>query len=245
MNRTATATAVAAAALAALTATGTAAGATATASAGRASSTVGTPAPGAPLRFTPGATSGSVSGHLTEGGRESWTFRARAGQTAVVDLTSGDPSTRWTLTAPDGTPLRTQMGQAQDGSLTLPATGAYTLDVLTTGAADYTLDLALPVPVRFAPGATSATVHADLPAGATRELAFGARAGQSAQVALRHAEPGTRWTLVGPDGTPLHTAMTEVQDRVDVPLPADGTYLLTVLTGTADDVDLRLSIPVA
>ncbi|MCI2238036.1 hypothetical protein MO973_38265 [Paenibacillus sp. TRM 82003] len=249
MNRTTRTTALAATALAALAATGAAPAAAAPASAAAASAAAvptGAAAAPAAIRFAPGATSAGVSGHLAAGGRESYVFRARAGQSALVRLTGSDPSTRFTLVAPDGSPLHTQATEAQDRVVVpLPADGTYVLDVLTTSATDYTLDLALPVPIRFAPGTTSATVRADLAAGAHRQHAFEARAGQSAQVVFDHGAAGSRWTLVAPDGSPLHTQATEVQDRAEVPLPADGTYLLTVLTDQPDRVSLRLTIPAA
>jgi len=97
------------------------------------------------IRFAPGATSGSVSGHLSAGGARNYAFDARAGQTATVDFARTSPTERWDLIAPDGSPLHNGMTEQQDHVLvSLPDTGTYLLDVQTTDPGDYTLRLTIP-----------------------------------------------------------------------------------------------------
>jgi hypothetical protein len=98
----------------------------------------------AAIRFTAGATSRTVSGSLPADGRRDWSFAARAGQTASVHLT-GNATTRFTLTGPDGEVLHGQTTEQQrDVSVRLPDSGTYRLSVLTTDAGRYTLRLAIP-----------------------------------------------------------------------------------------------------
>jgi hypothetical protein len=98
----------------------------------------------AAIRFAPGTTTRTVSGRLPADGERDWSFAARAGQTARVHLT-GNATTRFTLTGPDGDVLHGQTTEQQrDVSVRLPAAGTYRLTVLTTDAGSYTLRLSIP-----------------------------------------------------------------------------------------------------
>jgi len=196
------------------------------------------------IHVAPGSTSADVSGRLDADGERGYTFDARAGQTAAVHFTHSSPTERWTLVAPDGSPLHTARTEQQDdATVRLPSSGTYRLDIATTDAGSYTLDLVLPVAIRFAAGGTSGAVSGQLAAGGSRPYTFDARAGQTATVRFTHGSPTARWTLVGPDGSPLHTAQTEQQDVVVVRLPSSGTYRVDVQTGAATSYRLALSIP--
>jgi hypothetical protein len=196
------------------------------------------------IHFAPGATSGTVSGQLATGAEQDYTFSAQGGQLAEVSFSHSSPTERWVLIDPEGSPLHNGMSDQQDQvQVRLTTTGTYRLDVQTTDPGSYTLRLTLPVPIRFAPGATSGTVSGHLPAGGTRNYTFDARAGQTATVHVARTSPTERWVLVAPDGSPLHNGMTEQQDQVTVPLPDTGTYLLDVQTTDSGDYTLRLSIP--
>jgi len=96
------------------------------------------------IEFSAGGTSQTVSGSLPAGGEDSYTFDADAGQAATVDFTRTSMTERWTLVAPDGTPLHSGMTEQQGNfSASLPATGTYRIDVQTTDAGDYTLALSI------------------------------------------------------------------------------------------------------
>ena len=196
------------------------------------------------IHLAPGSTSGEVSGQLSAGADEEYTFDARAGQTAVVHFEHSSPTERWTLVGPQGSPLHTTHTEQQDdATVALPSSGTYRVDVQTTDAGTYTLDLAIPAEIRFAPGSTSGTVSGQVPADGTRDYVFDARAGQTAVVHFGHSSPTARWTLVGPDGTPLHTAQTEQTDDVTVTLPGSGTYQVQVQSTDASSYEFQLSIP--
>lgn len=96
------------------------------------------------IRFPAGGTSTTVSGSLPQGGEKTYTFDARAGQTATVHVTRSSGTERWTLVSPGGSPLHTGMTEQQsDVTAQLPSTGTYTIDVQTTDAGDYSLELAI------------------------------------------------------------------------------------------------------
>ena len=196
----------------------------------------------AAIRFAPGATARTVSGRLPTDGERDWSFAARAGQTARVQL-SGNATTRFTLTGPDGDVLHGQTTEQQD-DVTVPLTrsGTYTLDVLATDPGTFSLRLDVPAAIRFVPGSTTRTVSGRLPADGERDWSFAARAGQTARVHLT-GNATTRFTLTGPDGDVLHSQMTEQQRDVSVRLPSSGTYRLTVLTTDAGRYTLGLTIP--
>jgi hypothetical protein len=198
------------------------------------------------VHFAPGATSAQVSGQLAAGADREYTVDARAGQTATVHFTHSSATERWTLVGPDGTPLHTDhAAQQDDATVRLPSSGTYRLDVATGDAGSYTLDLSIPATIRFAAGGTSGAVSGRLAAGADRPYTFDARAGQTATVRFTHSSPTARWTLVGPDGTPLHTAQTQQQDAVTVRLPSSGTYRVDVQTTAATTYRLALAVPAA
>lgn len=73
---------------------------------------------------------------------------------------------------------------------------------------------------------------------------FGARAGQAAVVHFE-GPADSYWTLVGPDGSPLHTGATEQQEDATVALPRTGDYVLDVHSATAGSLELDLTIPPA
>ena len=201
-------------------------------------------ASGTAIHFAAGGTSTTVSGQLAAGGDRTYTFDARAGQTASVHFTHSSATERWTLVGPTGTPLHTaQTEQQDDATVQLPSSGTYRLDVATGDAGSYSLGLSIPPTIRFAAGGTSGAVSGRLAAGTDRTYTFDARAGQTATVHFTHSSATARWTLVDAQGTPLHTATTEQQDTVTVKLPTTGTYRVDVQTTDATTYRLALAIP--
>ncbi|MEJ5946804.1 hypothetical protein WDZ17_16020 [Pseudokineococcus basanitobsidens] len=182
------------------------------------------------ITFGAGATSAPVSGDVTADGEASYVFGAHAGQAADVHF-EGPADSYWTLVGPDGSPLHTgHTEQQEDAAITLPRTGDYALDVQSATAGSYELDLTIPAPIRFAPGATSRTVSGAVsPSQGTDDAySFRARAGQEATVDFSSDTGKATWSLVAPDGSPLHDGMTEDQGHAEVRLPASGVYDLVV-----------------
>ena len=96
------------------------------------------------ITFPAGRTSATVSAKVGPADRAAYTFDAKAGQRARVQL-DGSTTGTFALIAPDGTTLHTAKSQNQsDVTVTLPATGLYRIDVqdaVHTGTQQVTLTL--------------------------------------------------------------------------------------------------------
>ncbi|NAZ84247.1 peptidase [Kineococcus sp. R8] len=198
------------------------------------------------IRFAPGATSSSVAGSVGAHGEVRYRFAARAGQTVDVAFTRSTSAATWTLVGPSGPALHDARSPRQSsGSIVLPETGTYSLDVDSTRAATYRLQLAIPrgTQLRFAPGTTSTTVRDTLPAATTRTYTVGAVRGQTARVRFATTRGTATWSLVGPAGEPLHTSMVQQQADVTVALPGTGRCWLQVQSAQGARYQLTLSIP--
>lgn len=204
-----------------------------------------------PIHVAAGGTTARVHGHLTAGGNDRYAFTARAGQTASFHLARSTSATTWTLVGPTGPAVHDARSSRQsDFRYTLPETGTYYVDVVSTRPATYDLSLSLPTAttpttpeIRFAPGATSATVTGRLAAAGSQDYRFDARAGQRATVHFSTSGTTGSWFLVAPDGTPLHTDHTSAQAEATVVLPSTGTYRLSVRSGRAATYSLTLAVP--
>ncbi|MEZ0491426.1 peptidase [Kineococcus sp. TBRC 1896] len=200
-----------------------------------------------PLHFARGATSTDVRGHVGAGGDRRYTFQARAGQTATFHLARSTSAMTWTLVGPTGPSVHDAHSPRQsDFTYTLPESGTYYVDIVSSRAATYDLSLSIPATT----GGSSSTIA--FPAGGTRatvegtgshSYTFGARAGQRATVHFTDSSAHGAWTLVAPDGSPLHTTMTEQQRDVTVQLPATGDHRLDVQAPAGSRYTLTLSIP--
>ncbi|GAA0311519.1 peptidase [Kineococcus aurantiacus] len=239
--------------------------------AGAASASTSTSAPAVPtattIHFARGATSAHVAGRVVAGGDRRYTFAARAGQTATFHLARSTSAMTWTLVGPTGPSVHDAHSPRQsDFTYRLPTTGTYYVDIVSTRAASYDLSVSIPATtgaptgtttiqqtgdatstagqeIRFAPGSTAVRVAGGVGTTETAHFRFDAVAGQRATVGLEDITPEGTWTLVAPDGSPLHTAMTEQQGRATVTLPQTGTYRLDVHSPSGSTFTLSLSIP--
>jgi len=220
-----------------------------------------------PLHFAPGATSASVSGHVAANGDRRYTFQARAGQTATFHLARSTSAMTWTLVGPTGPSVHNAHSPRQsDFTYRIPTTGTYYVDIVSSRPAGYDLSLAIPAArtgstaggtisstpaaqtaagekIRFAPGTTSVTIAGGVGTTGAAHFHFDAAAGQRATIGLEDISPDGTWTLVAPDGSPLHTDMTEQQRQATVTLPQTGTYVLDVHSPSGSAFDLSLSLP--
>ena len=225
------------------------------AGAGAASASTGT-TPAIPtstaIHFAPGATSAHVSGRVAANGDKRYTFSARAGQTATFHLSRSTSAMTWTLVGPTGPSVHNAHSPRQsDFTYTLPESGTYYIDIVSTRAAGYDLSVAIPTTgtagaareIRFPRGATSATVEGTSPASGDARYRFDAVAGQRADVRFSSSSADGAWTLVAPDGSPLHTTMTQQQSHVAVVLPSTGSYGLDAQAPAGSTYSVTLSIP--
>jgi hypothetical protein len=96
------------------------------------------------------------------------------------------------------------------------------------------------VPVRFAPGASSASLHGKASLGWYDDYSFAANAGQKLLIDNINSRAKTSLTLYGPDNTPLQG----LRPGVPLTLPRTGTYHIWIENDSETDVPytLRLAI---
>ncbi|MBB2903222.1 hypothetical protein FHR75_004064 [Kineococcus radiotolerans] len=226
------------------------------------------------IHFAKGATSATVKGHVDAGEDDRYVFDAKAGQSATFHLTRANSGQTWTLVGPTGPAVHDEHSSRQsDFTYRLPETGRYYMDVTTTRPGNYRMSVSIPASTRgtsgtsggshstgagtgsgkpvvaeatkinFARGATTATVSAQVGPQQRAAYTFAATAGQRARIQLS-GSPTAAFTLIAPDGTPLHTTKTQNQTDVSVQLPASGLYRIDLQDSTTTATDqLTLSLP--
>ena len=110
------------------------------------------------ISFASGATSATVAGSVSAGGRTTYVAWAGINQNMMVYLSTSNATTYLEIQAPDGSWLVTASMKVVYWQGQLPANGDYLLSaVATSGAATFELTLTLPVRVGFKPGKDNAT----------------------------------------------------------------------------------------
>lgn len=184
-----------------------------------------------PLSFDPGTTSTTVSGDLAAGGVERYAVRAEAGQLIEVDV-SAPQAVRLAIYGADGTTIVDRGEGAPTFRGVLPATQDYVV-TLEAGAqpTSYTMTVAVPERIAFAPGMTWTRVAGDLAPGARHDYVLSVAAGQLLD-ASAFPVSGLRLVLYGADGTVLKSGMSAGSSfRGAVPTSQD--YVLALTAGDA------------
>jgi hypothetical protein len=129
----------------------------------------------------------------------------------------------------------------------VPSTQDYYVDLVSdVGATSYRLSVLIPVRIRFAPGATSATVTGGLEEGQTRHYVLRALAGQRMIVAPQTTTGQVGLVISGVDGQVLLSGRVGQPGGVfDGVLPATQDYLISVQAkgGIGADYSLEITIP--
>ncbi|MEZ0491504.1 peptidase [Kineococcus sp. TBRC 1896] len=199
------------------------------------------------VHFAKGKDAATLTGHLTDHGDVRYAFDARAGQSANLRFAAAAQGSGWTLIGPTG-PVVHEAADAQQKNWTyeLPETGRYYVDVVSPTATDYSLRLTIPRTaqraITFVKGQRSATVAGIVKPRHDDRYTFKATKGQKADIQLTGEAKTVAFTLVAPDGTPLHTTRTEQQRDVTITLPRSGTYVLTVSSAERTGYELALTI---
>jgi hypothetical protein len=152
---------------------------------------------------------------------------------------------RFSIVGADGVVVK-PMGEAHVLTV-VPSTQDYYVELVSdVGATDYRLSVLIPVRIRFAPGATSATVSGSLEEGQMRHYVLRALAGQRMIVAP-HATTGQVGLVIsGADGQVLLSGRAGPPGGVfDGILPLTQDYLITVQAkgGVGADYTLEVTIP--
>lgn len=219
-----------------------------------------TPAPtaGPPQRITfgEGQTAAVLDGVLQPGGLDRYLLRAVRGQTMYVYVASDTGfATFGVYGYQDGAVLKRYEVRGDAWSGVLPASQDYLVTVANGGGATtrYSLSISFspldaqppaPAPterIRFAPGATSATMDGTVAAGGTRSYALGARGGQ--RMDIRIESPGSLILGIrGANGARLLDPAAG-QSSASILLTTTQDYVITVYNvGGESDYALTVAI---
>jgi hypothetical protein len=199
------------------------------------------------ILFALGATQATIEGYLPVDGCALYVMGVAAGQFVEMNATAGTmgQSLRFSIVGADGVVVK-PMGEAHVRTV-VPSTQDYYVELVSdVGATDYRLSVLIPVRIRFAPGATSATVSGSLEEGQMRHYVLRALAGQRMIVAP-HATTGQVGLVIsGADGQVLLSGRAGPPGGVfDGILPITQDYLITVQAkgGIGADYTLDITIP--
>jgi hypothetical protein len=194
------------------------------------------------IRFAPGATSAAVPGKLAAHGLQYYVVNGQADQLLEVELPP-QQGIGVAVYGIDGTVLQSPMGGLPIFRGTLPSTQDYILALAAQdGSVSYTMNVIIPVRIRFAPGATSATIQGRLAAHETQHYVLRAMANQLLQVTVT-PERAVRLSIYGVDGTVLRSGMGGPAS-FSGPLPSTQDYLLDLSAGSQPVAyTLSVSIP--
>jgi hypothetical protein len=215
------------------------------------------PPPGEVVRiqFPAGGTSAVVNGLVRPPEQVQYVLRALAGQEMTVQVISPGGLANFAITgASDGQPYKRLVNEDRSFHFVLPATQDYLITVASAaGAVDFSLTVTVewagqeppanrPIRIRFAPGATSATVEGRLSANNRQDYLVAAQAGQEMIVELYASDENTLLAISGEDGTPYKRGAVG-GPSFRFTLPATQDYMLSVVAeGGATDYTLVVAI---
>jgi hypothetical protein len=180
----------------------------------------------------PGSTHVQAEGQVSAGGHSDYRVTAQAGQFMMAMLTSANQELSLQIQSPDGSVLATT-GQAQtywQGSL--PQNGDYLISIISPGTSGaFTLSIDIPVRVKFAPGAVSASLKGVVSSRGVNKYLLRALKGQTMTVTITSPQNDIFLTIYGlEDGQPyvrsalgLTHASLELPATQDYVLEADST----------------------
>lgn len=222
------------------------------------------------ITFAPGTTTAQVSGQVGGSTVIRYLLAAGAGQNMQVSVSSPTNNVFLSVLTPSGAFLAQATAGAKSFTGVLPQTGDYTFRVSTSpGAAttSYTLSVTVtgagqPLPptptqsqpqptsippagtvrIRFAAGATSATVTGQVDSSASRNYVLGANSGQRMTIMLSSPGSNVYLTVLTPSGVMLANAALG-ESSLDHFLPESGDYTIQISTpGGATNFTLTVSV---
>jgi hypothetical protein len=200
------------------------------------------------IRFQPGGTGAQVSGTLTGSQVHNYLLNAAASQTMNLSVSAGT----LTVVSPSGIPLvrgTVVSTPVQNFSQVLPESGDYRISVnvpAAVGSINYTLTVSVlgnltgqtaPQQIRFAAGATSATVNGQLASGQFATYVLDAFAGQMMTINA----PNTYITLISPSGALLRSVLPNSVSQL---LPESGRYSLQFSTVAGNTVNYSATVSI-
>jgi hypothetical protein len=186
------------------------------------------------IRFARGTTGATVQGWVGVNQSVDFVIRAGVGQylsVALVTLLHDVPPAGVYLVVTDASGYRYQPLEWYQSAWTgtLPRTTDYYLKVVSTGGSgDFRLKVSIPAQIRFARGASSATLNGVVSPTQMVNYYFDARARQIISLTVVSPYNNVRLTLNGNDGTPLLRAAAMPSNTWTGVLPATQRYHLAV-----------------
>jgi hypothetical protein len=184
------------------------------------------------ISFERGTTSASIEDDLGTARSHDYILRAAAGQLMEINVTpdDSDDSLQLIIYGADGTVLRSGMGEGSSFRGELPESQDY---IVTVRAVDddvsFTMDVIIPVRIKFDPGDDSDSVKGKLKAYRSQYYVLRAMKNQTMQVNVTSGD-GVQLIIYGADGTVLKSGMGE-GDSFDGKLPSTQDYVLVVRPG--------------
>lgn len=205
------------------------------------------------VAFDPGASATVMADSVIRGNRHTYTVAAGAGQTMELLITSIEDNAVFDLIDPAGNVLE---AEATNTTTVLPDDGVYRVVVGgTRGNASYELTIVIPPgtaepdatptdddtpePIRFASGASSATVSGNVQDIQAKLYTIDVAAGQTMTFLLTAVQNNGVVTVVAPSGT-LLIADATLEEFV---LEEDGEYSL-IITATEGQAVYELTVSV-
>jgi hypothetical protein len=199
------------------------------------------------ISFAKGTTSATVSGNLAAYG--TMRYAIYAGVNQLMDVTLSAPQgASIKVTTTGGVALTPISGTSGSTGFRgyLPYTGNYYITVFAgSQAVSYSLNVFIPVRIRFAAGTTSKSLTAHLNAYQGLDYIAWARVGQILQINATPSTSGAPLQLIiyGVDGTVLRSGMGEGSSFIGQ-LPFSEDYIISVRAAeTATDFTLQVIIP--
>ncbi len=176
------------------------------------------------LAMKAGQTEVTAADSLDQNHQPDYLIAAKAGQFMMVSISSTDPSMALQILAPDGSPMIKFSDQKTSWQGLLPLDGNYKVSLASKdGTGSYNLDVVIPVQVKFAAGATSASLDGSVNAHSIISYMIRALQGQTLTVNVDAPGKDVFLTIYGlQDGQPyMRSEMGSSSASIELPTTQD------------------------
>jgi len=181
------------------------------------------------ISFARCATSKTVSGHVDPHQSLEYILRARAGQLMEIEVTPAN-SVQLIIFGVDGTVLRSGMGEGSSFRGEVPISQDYIVAVRAGDqGVSFSMNVIIPQRIRFAQGASSASLQGRLRSHQTQYYVLRGSKNQTLRVEVT-PEGVAQLIIYGADGTVLRSGMGE-GSSFSGKLPSTQDYVLAVRAG--------------
>jgi len=212
---------------------------------GSAATPTATPRPATRITFLSGATVGVVSAPIGAGQTQSYVLDVFQAQPMLVRLQSASSDVTVSIQYEDGTTLLAPSAHQNLWRGNLPKTGDYYLTVHGgTSAENFTLVVTVPLPVHFAQGTDSLTIHGKTVAGYDVGYAVYARKGQSMSVNIERISSKGSLAVYGFQDGLQYLRSDAGQKGLDLVLPVTQDYIVSIVPLDGSVLDFIVTITI-